>query len=174
MRFWFCILIFAAPVLLAQTARPAEPKALELERAKLDRARFERAHPALEGTEALYKEGPGGEIYALVRLKDFHVDDWGIKAKVEVITDLASTRLPSQGWRISAAWDVLSFDQNMWHLRYVNWTIYVNQELVRKVKAQDLGARPLPDRRTQINRIIDEWQSKQLERRSDPRAPKEQ
>jgi hypothetical protein len=120
-------------------SEPRDRKALE--QARRDRGRFEPLRQVLEGAEAVYKEG---SIYALVRLTNIEADDWGVKAKVEAIADLASDRPLGSGWDISAVWSILSFSAREWYARYVSWHIYLDKELVRAVKAKELDAIPRP------------------------------
>jgi hypothetical protein len=164
-------LILAGAVLPAQTTQPRDRKALELGQARRDRGRFEPLRPALEGAEAVYKEG---STHALVRLTNIVADDWGVKAKMEMIADLASDRPLRSGWDISAVWSIFIFSERQWYARYVSWHIYLDKDLVRAVKAKELDAIPVPIRRIQLDRLIAELDRRQSEQRKDPNTSKKQ
>jgi hypothetical protein len=81
---------------------------------------------AAEGTEALYREL---SVYALVRVKEVYVDGWGVKAKVELMADLASDKAPQTEWEISACWSVFIALPGVWHSTVGSWRLLFNQEL---------------------------------------------
>jgi hypothetical protein len=103
-----------------------------------------------EGAEAVYTEGP---VYARVRLKNIEAKNWGVKAKVELIADLALTRPPLSDWKISAPWSVFSLEADQWRAEYL-WHIFLDKELVRNLKSQELDAMPISARRIQPDRLI--------------------
>ena len=72
---------------------------------------------------------------------------------MELIADLASTWPPPSDWKISASWSAFSLEADEWQAEYL-WHIFLDKELLRNLKSQELGAMPISARRIQLDRLI--------------------
>jgi hypothetical protein len=84
--------------------------------------------PNREGAYAIFIEPP---IIAYIRVSNVHGDDWGARARIDVVPAPGMKDPESLTYEIGSGWDIFSNGNDHWHAIYVNWSLYFKPSQVK-------------------------------------------